>query len=105
MVLLDVPAPVAGLDFPELVWDHPSNTERLDIADGFEGRFAAAKAPIGAPLLVVTATGGETDVEDQAVWLEISEAAIQVEVPGGHDVAADSPEEVVAAIDASLASR
>lgn len=105
VVLLDVPAPVAGLDFPELVWDHPGNTERLDIVDGFEGRFAEAKAPIGVPLLVITAQGGETDVEDQSVWLEISDDATQVAVAGGHDVAADNPGEVAAEIEAFLATR
>ena len=83
----------------------PSNTEKLDIVDGFEGRFAAAKAPIRAPLLVITATGGDSEAEDQAVWLEISEDATQVEVPGGHDLALTSPDQVVAAIEAFLESQ
>ena len=105
VVLLDVPAPVAGLDIPELVWDHPENTERLDIVNGFEGRFAAVSSPIAAPLLVITAESGDTDLEDQSVWLEISGDAAQVEVPGGHDVWADSPQEVAQEIASFLADR
>jgi len=105
VVLLDVPAPVADLPYPELEWDHPANKERLDIVNGFEGRFAESKSPIDAPLLVITADGGETDVEDQSVWLEISEDPMQVELHGGHDIAISSPEEVAAEIEAFLAAR
>lgn len=105
VVLLDVPAPVANLPYPELDWDHPTNVERLDIVNGFEGRFAESKSPIEAPLLVITADGGETDVEDQSAWLEISDDALQVELPGSHDIAISSPEEVVAEIEGFLAGR
>jgi len=105
VVLLDVPAPVAELPYPELEWDHPTNKERLDIVDGFEGRFAESKSPIAVPLLVITADRGQSDTEDQSVWLEISENAVQVEVHGGHDIASSSPEEVAAEIEAFLAGR
>jgi hypothetical protein len=39
-----------------------------------------------APLTVVTATAGQSSVEDQAFWLELSPQATQVELQGGHDI-------------------
>jgi pimeloyl-ACP methyl ester carboxylesterase len=96
VVLLDVPAPAVldPAELPELVWDHPSNTEHLDIIDGFEGRFARARAPFPAPLIVITATDGQSDANDQAIWLELSPDSKQVELDGGHDIYLDQPEEV-----------
>jgi pimeloyl-ACP methyl ester carboxylesterase len=69
VVLLDVPAPAVldPAELPELVWDHPANTEHLDIIDGFEGRFARARAPFPVPLIVITATDGQSDADDQAI--------------------------------------
>ncbi len=43
VVVLDAPAPSAEFtpeSEPELVWDFPGNTERLDVVGGFEDRFA-----------------------------------------------------------------
>ena len=43
VVVLDIPAPSAAFtpeSEPELVWDFPGNTERLDVVGGFEDRFA-----------------------------------------------------------------
>jgi hypothetical protein len=47
---------------------------------------------------VITATGGQSNVTDQAFWLEWSETRRQIELSGGHDVAGDRPQEVAAAI-------
>ncbi len=101
VVLLDVPAPSTDFEgpaFPELQWDHPTNTERLDIGGGFEGRFARQLPRFVAPLLVVTALDGETDGADQSVWLDCSPDAEQIELPGGHDVFLSSPVEVIEVI-------
>jgi pimeloyl-ACP methyl ester carboxylesterase len=100
VVLLDVPAPAVldPAELPELVWDHPSNTEHLDIIDGFEGRFARARSPFPAPMIVITATRSASDMHDQAIWLELSPAAEQIELDGGHDIWFDNPEEVAAQI-------
>jgi pimeloyl-ACP methyl ester carboxylesterase len=100
VVLLDVPAPAVldPAELPELVWDHPDYTEHLDIIDGFEGRFARARAPFPAPLIVITATDGQSDVNDQAIWLELSPNAKQVELDGGHVIYLDQAEEVAAQI-------
>jgi len=108
VVLLDVPPPSAELtlaEIPELAWDHPSNPERVDVIPEFETRFALEKLPIKAPLIVVTATNGDSSVEEEAVWLEISETATQIELDGGHDIHLDNPEgaaaEVIRLVDAA----
>lgn len=101
VVLLDVPAPSAELsvdDIPEIAWDHPQNPEHVDIAPEFETRFAQERLPIQAPLIVITATHGQSTVEDQSVWLEISDDPSQIEVEGGHDIYLDDPVAVSAAI-------
>jgi pimeloyl-ACP methyl ester carboxylesterase len=98
VVLLDVPAPTDTLtleEIPELAWDHPSNPEHVDVIPEFETRFAQDPEPIEAPLTVVTATDGQSDVEDQAFWLETSPEATQVELDGGHDLDFDNPAAVV----------
>jgi pimeloyl-ACP methyl ester carboxylesterase len=98
VVLLDVPAPTDTLtleEIPELAWDHPSNPEHVDVIPEFETRFAQDPERIEAPLTVVTATDGQSDVEDQAFWLEISPDATQVELDGGHDLDFDNPAGVV----------
>ena len=94
VVLLDVPAPSAELttaEIPEIAWDHPENPEHVDVVPEFETRFARERLPIEAPLTVVTAAGGQSDVEDQGIWLAISPDATQVELAGGHDIYRDDP--------------
>jgi pimeloyl-ACP methyl ester carboxylesterase len=101
VVLLDVPAPSATLteaEIPEIAWDHPTNPEHVDIGPEFENRFANDPVSFPAPLVVVTAAQGETDVEDQSVWLESSPDARQVELPGGHNVYLDEPAGVAEAV-------
>jgi pimeloyl-ACP methyl ester carboxylesterase len=100
-VLLDVPAPSDELtlkEIPELAWDHPANPEHVDVIREFEGRFAREPVPFDAPLIVVTATGGQSSVEDQRFWLALSPDARQVELAGGHDVWADNLEEAAAQV-------
>ena len=57
---------------------------------------------LSVAVLVVTATGGQSDVEDQAFWLDSSPDSRQIELPGGHEIYEDATEEVVAEIVALL---
>jgi hypothetical protein len=108
VVLLDVPAPTDQLtveEAPEVAWDHPANPEHLDIVPEFETRFARNPEPMQAPLVVVTATGGQSNVEDQSFWLQVSPDARQVELEGGHNIDFDNPtgviEQILAAVEAA----
>lgn len=101
VVLLDVPAPTDTLtleEIPELAWDHPANPEHVDVIPEFETRFALNPEPMRAPLTVVTASDGQSDVEDQSFWLQVSPQATQVELEGGHDIDIDDPAGVAAVI-------
>ena len=103
VVLLDVPAPSATMtedDEPELAWDHPGNVEHNDVVAGFENRLAEEQFPFDAPLLVVTASDGQSGVEDQSFWLDWSRSSRQIELSGGHELHVD---QAVAAADAVLA--
>lgn len=101
VVLLDVPAPTDTLtleEIPEIAWDHPANPEHVDVIPEFETRFARDPLPIDAPLTVITATGGQSDLDDQGFWLELSPQATQIELEGGHDIDVDDPATVAAEI-------
>jgi pimeloyl-ACP methyl ester carboxylesterase len=101
VVLLDVPAPTDTLtveEIPEIAWDHPTNREHVDIAPEFETRFFRDPVSMEAPLTVVTATAGQSSVEDQSFWLQTSPEATQVELAGSHDIDYDDPEGVASAI-------
>ena len=101
MVLLDVPAPTDTLtleDIPELAWDHPLNPEHVDVIPEFETRFANERLPIEAPLTVVTASNGQSSVEDQSVWLGLSPQATQVPLVGDHDIYLSDPDGVAAEV-------
>ena len=67
------------------------NPEHLDIGPEFENRFANSPPSLPAPLVVVTATGGDSSVEDQQAWLQSSEDARQIELTGGHEIYLDDP--------------
>ena len=74
VVVLDTPAPSSDMteaSEPELVWDYPGNTERLDVVNGFENRFANDPPQIDAPLLVITGAG-ESGPEDGTFWLQLA---------------------------------
>jgi pimeloyl-ACP methyl ester carboxylesterase len=101
VVLLDVPAPTDTLtleEIPELAWDHPANPEHVDVIPEFETRFARNPESMTAPLTVVTATNGQSDVDDQSFWLAISPEATQVELEGPHDIDTANPDGVLAQI-------
>jgi predicted alpha/beta hydrolase family esterase len=105
VVLLDVPAPDATLPLDEqLAWDHPDNPEHILAFSDFEHRFARDRPVIEAPLVVVTATDGASDLEDQRFWLEGNSKGTQVELPGGHEINDDDPvgsaAEVIKLVDA-----
>jgi pimeloyl-ACP methyl ester carboxylesterase len=96
VVLLDVPAPSATMrleDEPGLAWDDPRNPEHLDVVAGFENRFASERNPFDAPLLVITATDGQSDVADQSFWLDLNPDGRQIEIEGGHGLDHDNVEE------------
>lgn len=97
VVMLDVPAPSATLNLqeaPELAWDSPQNPEHLDIVAGFENRLAAEQFRFAAPLIVITATEGQSNVADQAFWLDWSPDASQIELSGEHEIFNSQPQAV-----------
>ena len=101
VVLLDVPAPSATLseaEIPEVAWDHSTNLEHLDIVPEFESRFATDPVSFPAPLTVITATQGDTNVENQAVWRQASPDARQIKLNGGHDIYVSYPDATAAEV-------
>jgi pimeloyl-ACP methyl ester carboxylesterase len=99
LVLLDVPAPL-----PDLAKEYPGamgwrNPEHFDYVAA-ERQLALHPPQLGdIPLRVVTATVGASDVKDQAFWLDLSSAAEQTTVEGGHDL---SSEDVIAEVQSAL---
>ena len=100
VVLLDVPAPSGTLTVEELGfdWDSPQNPEHVDVVPEFENRLANEQFPFDAPLLVITATNGQSNSEDQSFWLSWSGESSQISLDGGHTVYNDQPAAVVGAI-------
>jgi hypothetical protein len=97
VLTLDTPAPSADLNienFPEGVWDAPGNDDHLDVLYGFENRFAKDPVHFAAPLTIITATEGQSNVEDQKYWLQTSPQARQIELSGGHDIYLAQPQQV-----------
>lgn len=94
VVLIDTPAPEAFSleEFPEGAWDHPGNVEHVNLLKMHEPQ------PIEAPLLVLTAGDGQSSVEDQGFWLQLSSDSRQVELSGGHDLHEQDPAAVAAEI-------
>jgi hypothetical protein len=88
VVVLDTPSPSATFteeSEPELVWDHPGNTERLDVVGGFENRFAKDPPKLEVPVLIITPLPGEGSAEDESFWLQVSPKSRQVELACGED--------------------
>lgn len=88
VVVLDTPAPSAAFteeNEPELVWDYPGNTERLDVVGGFENRFAKDPPQFGVPVLIITPVPGEASAEDESFWLQVSPESRQVELACGQE--------------------
>lgn len=94
LVLLDVPGPQRDLD-PTLQGVSPeTNTENMDWVE-LEHRLAVDPPDLGdLPVVIVTATFGQSDVEDQAYWLALSSSAEQVELEGEHAIQMSAPTEV-----------
>ena len=98
LVLLDVPAPQGDLD-PDLQGVSPeTNLEHMDWVD-LEHRLAVDPPDLGAlPVVIVTATDGQSGVKDQAYWLDLSTEARQVELDGEHAIQMSDPTGVAEAI-------
>jgi len=106
VVMLDVPAPSATLNLqeaPELAWDSPQNPEHLDIVAEFENRLANEQFPFAAALIVITASEGQSNVADQAFWLDWSPDASQLELDGDHVIYNSQPQAVADQIFSLLA--
>lgn len=102
VVMLDVPAPQATLTLeqaPELAWDSPENPEHVEYVAAVENLQAKQRLTFAAPLLVITATNGQSSVADQSFWLSWSTTkSHQIELAGEHEVYLGSPRDVAAAI-------
>ena len=105
IALLDVPAPVTDLaeEFPgPMGWD---NREHVDWPSAEKSlALHPPTIPNDVPVLVVTASEGQSDVEDQSFWLELSLMSQQVELQGGHDIHEEDPEAVREELKRLLAS-
>jgi pimeloyl-ACP methyl ester carboxylesterase len=100
VVLLDVPSDTDGqgnqLCCLPIAWDDPMNPERFD--------FSAPSQilPIDAPLVVVTASEGQSSQQDQSYWLQFSNDASAVLLEGGHVIYRDDAEGVADTITSLL---
>ena len=94
LVLLDVPGPQRDLD-PTLRGVSPeTNTENMDWVE-LEHRLAVDLPDLDdLPVVIVTATFGQSDAKDQAYWLALSSSAEQVELEGDHAIQMSAPTEV-----------
>lgn len=91
--------PELSLDeHPDLAWDHPDNPEHVDVIPEFEGRLARERFVFKAPLVVITATHGQSNVADQAFSARLERAVPTGGHRRGHGVSEDSPDEVAAEI-------
>jgi hypothetical protein len=80
-------------------WNNPEHLDYV-AADRQLARHPPSLGEI--PLLVVTATEGDSNVKDQSFWLDLSSAAKQTTVEGGHDLSSENPEGVVTEIQSFL---
>ena len=88
VVVVDTPAPSAEWseeDQAELAWDNPSNSERLDVLNGFEIRFASDPPEFDLPLLLISPIDGESSAEDQAFWLNTTGSQAEQVTPSSCD--------------------
>ena len=105
IAFLDVSAPVTDLaqEFPgPMGWNNP---EHIDWPSAEKSlALHPPRLPDDVPVLVVTASDGQSDVEDQSFWLALSPQSRQVELQGGHDIHEDDPEAVLEELRGLLAS-
>lgn len=88
VVVVDTPAPSAEWseqDQAELAWDNPGNSERLDVLNGFEIRFASDPPALDLPLLLISPIDGESSAEDQAFWLTTTDSQAEQVIPSSCD--------------------
>ena len=105
IAMLDVSAPVTDLaeEFPgPMGWNNP---EHIDWPSAEKSlALHPPRVPDDVSVLVVTASDGQSDVEDQSFWLALSPLSRQVELQGGHDIHEDDPEAVLEELQRLLAS-
>ena len=101
LVLLDVPAGQPNLTAEDVggSWNGPGNPERMDYV-AIERQIALDRLPIPSiPVTVVTARDGQSsDPAEQRVWLRGSSKPKHVVLEGGHDIAEENPQGVLAEI-------
>ena len=76
------------------------NAEHLDVVDAVRRTLRLPPLALGdTPLRVITASDGPSDApENQSAWLKLSSDARQTTLPGGHDLAEENTDGVVAEI-------
>jgi pimeloyl-ACP methyl ester carboxylesterase len=98
VVLLDVsrgdPEEGAKLFPGAQAWKNPEHLDQVDAGRKVSGLPPLALGEI--PLRVITASDG--DGEDQSAWLKLSSDAQQTTLSGGHDLAEENTEGVIAEI-------
>jgi pimeloyl-ACP methyl ester carboxylesterase len=102
VVLLDVGRPTGtlGKEFPgSLGWNNP---EHLDWV-AYDRDQARHPLPLGdIPLVVVSASNGQTTPKDTAFWLHRSSDSRHTSLEGGHDLHNENPDGVVAEVESIL---
>jgi pimeloyl-ACP methyl ester carboxylesterase len=96
VAVFDSPVPSATMtkeQFPEGVWDYPGNVEHLNVLTGYENRFGQHPVDIGARLILISPTHGESKPDDR-YWLETSADASQVILEGGTEVIDQQAEKI-----------
>jgi pimeloyl-ACP methyl ester carboxylesterase len=104
VILIDVSAPTGdlGQEFPgPLGWKNPEHIDWV-AADRLQKQHPLR---IGdTPLVILTATDGQTSAKDQRFWLRLSSNGRQKTLQGGHDLHEENPGAVIAEIEATLAT-
>lgn len=108
IVLLDVPAGNARLtaaEAPDAAWDHSANVERVDSFHAERTMAHDRRSLSDVPVTVVTASGGQSNKQDQLVWKRLSSRFSQVVLSGGHVIYRDDPagvaEQILKTVDAA----
>ena len=100
VVLLDVtrddPKEGAKLFPGAKAWGNPEHLDQVDAVRRVTRLPALALED--TPLRVITAAEGQANAENQSYWLKLSSDATQTTITGGHDLAEENTEGVVAEI-------
>jgi hypothetical protein len=106
------PDDVAGVVLLDVTQDDPEegaklfpgaqawrNAEHLDVVDAVRRVTRLAPLALGdTPLRVITAAEGASDAANPSYWLKLSSDAEQTTLAGGHDLAEENTEGLVAEI-------